>query len=112
MNRWTYIGMTAAVATMMAGTTFAQEKAPFPEAQPPGAKQAPAEKIEPRDRPPRAEAPMPRAPDAKGAPENGVIHPPATGDRSVIPAPNQNRASTPELRPPGTPGGNPNVQPR
>jgi hypothetical protein len=116
MNSWKRVGMVTAVVTTVAGSSvlFAQDRrAPFPEQQPPGAPQAPAEKIEPpADRPPRAQAPMPRPPDASGSPPSGVIRPPETGDRGVLSPPNQDRSSTPELRPPGTPGGNPGVQPR
>jgi len=40
----------------------------------------------------------------------GVITPPATGDTGVIPTPNQ--GTMPVVPPPGTPGGNQNVQPK
>ena len=44
------------------------------------------------------------------APKSGVIQPPSTGDNGVIVPKNQSR--TPTLKPPGTPGGNPNVEPK
>jgi hypothetical protein len=42
----------------------------------------------------------------------GVIHPPPTADRGVIAPPNQGTSRTPVIPPPGTPGGNPLVQPK
>jgi hypothetical protein len=42
----------------------------------------------------------------------GVIHPPATGDQGVVPPPNQGISRTPVIPPPGSPGGNPSVQPK
>jgi hypothetical protein len=42
----------------------------------------------------------------------GVIHPPPSADRNVVPPPNQDSSRTPVIRPPGTPGGNPAVQPK
>ena len=42
----------------------------------------------------------------------GVIRPPPTHDRGVVPPPNQGVSRTPIIPPPGTPGGNPNVQPK
>ncbi|HEY3909009.1 MAG TPA: hypothetical protein VGM07_03870 [Stellaceae bacterium] len=42
----------------------------------------------------------------------GVIHPPATHDRGVVSPPSRGVGRTPVIPPPGTPGGNPNVQPK
>lgn len=43
----------------------------------------------------------------------GVIHPPANGDRGMVtPPPTQGAGRTPVIPPPGTPGGNPLVQPK
>ncbi len=42
----------------------------------------------------------------------GVIHPPPTHDRSVVQPPNQGASRTPIIPPPGSPGGNPQVQPK
>jgi hypothetical protein len=42
----------------------------------------------------------------------GVIHPPSTPDRGVVAPPNQGTSRTPVIPPPGTPGGNPLVQPK
>jgi hypothetical protein len=43
---------------------------------------------------------------------HGVITPPATGDQSVVPPPRAGGQSMPVIPPPGTPGGNQDVQPR
>lgn len=42
----------------------------------------------------------------------GVIHPPPSGDRGVVTPPNQAASRTPVIHPPGTPGGNPQIQPK
>lgn len=42
----------------------------------------------------------------------GVIHPPPSGDKAVVSPPNQSTSRTPVIPPPGTPGGNPMVQPK
>jgi hypothetical protein len=42
----------------------------------------------------------------------GVIHPPPSADRGVVTPPNQGTSRTPVIPPPGTPGGNPMVQPK
>jgi hypothetical protein len=42
----------------------------------------------------------------------GVIHPPPSADRNVVTPPNRATSSTPVIPPPGTPGGNPLVQPK
>jgi hypothetical protein len=80
----------------------------------------------------RQEQTQPQAPDHRGAappqsgtsaaPEGslshelnrsgGVIHPPPTGNSGVIPPPNQGTSRTPVIPPPGSPGGNPKVQPK
>lgn len=44
---------------------------------------------------------------------SGVIRPPAAMDPGIaVPAPDPNPNSTPVIPPPGTPGGNPSVQPK
>jgi len=44
---------------------------------------------------------------------SGVIHPPAGVDPGIaVPAPDPDPHSTPVIPPPGTPGGNPSVQPK
>jgi hypothetical protein len=44
---------------------------------------------------------------------SGVIHPPEGVDPGIaVPAPDPNPNSTPVIPPPGTPGGNPSVQPK
>lgn len=66
----------------------------------------------------RMPAPAPARPGAEPneslgqAPNSGVIQPPATGDSGVIAPRNRANTPTPEIRPPGTPGGNPNVEPK
>jgi hypothetical protein len=42
----------------------------------------------------------------------GVLQPPPTGDAGVVSPPNQDTARTPVIPPPGSPGGNPQVQPK
>ncbi len=42
----------------------------------------------------------------------GVIRPPPTRDRGVVAPPNQGISRTPVIPPPGTPGGNPAIQPK
>jgi hypothetical protein len=42
----------------------------------------------------------------------GIIHPPPSGDRNVVPPPNQASSRTPVIHPPGTPGGNPRIEPK
>jgi hypothetical protein len=62
---------------------------------------------------PRTEQPRSESNESLGqAPHSGVIQPPATGDDGVIAPRNRGNTPTPEIRPPGTPGGNPNVQPK
>jgi hypothetical protein len=43
---------------------------------------------------------------------SGIIQPPPTGDQGVIVPPDQGAGRTPVIPPPGTPGGNPSVQPK
>jgi hypothetical protein len=42
----------------------------------------------------------------------GVIHPPPTGDGGIVAPPNQGTSNMPVIHPPGSPGGNPRVQPK
>jgi hypothetical protein len=42
----------------------------------------------------------------------GVIHPPPSADKAIVSPPNQSTSRTPVIPPPGTPGGNPLVQPK
>lgn len=49
----------------------------------------------------------------KGCASNGVIQPPAVGDSGVVKPPDTGSAMPmPVIPPPGTPGGNPSVQPK
>jgi hypothetical protein len=44
---------------------------------------------------------------------SGVIRPPVTGDKGVVTPPDQGKAMPmPVIPPPGSPGGDPNVQPK
>lgn len=80
--------------------------------RPPGSSDQPDQPSSNQPKPP----PMRPAPPQSGPPDEslgqGVLHPPPTGDRNVIPPRNQTDTPTPNIRPPGTPGGNPNVVPR
>jgi hypothetical protein len=78
--------------------------------------------------PPRQATPVP--PDFNGAPQSdagpnsgsslsdrlsrsqGVVQPPATGDKGVLQPPPAGSGSTPIIRPPGTSGGDEPVQPK
>ena len=42
----------------------------------------------------------------------GVLVPPPSADRGVVKPPREGTGSMPVIPPPGTPGGNPNVQPK
>ena len=48
-----------------------------------------------------------------GCQSDGVIHPPVTGDQGVVQPPETSQSMPmPVIPPPGTPGGNPNVNPK
>jgi len=94
-----YLSATAGIL-LLAAPAFAQTT------NPPGA--SPEQRRMPAPAQPRSESH-----ESLGqAPKSGVIQPPATGDNGVIEPRNRANTPTPEIRPPGTPGGNPNVQPR
>ena len=42
----------------------------------------------------------------------GVIEPPATGDQNIVPSPDVGPNTMPVIPPPGTKGGNPQVEPK
>ncbi len=42
----------------------------------------------------------------------GVIHPGPTGDQGVVAPPDKGAGTTPVIPPPGTPGGNPDLNPK
>ena len=42
----------------------------------------------------------------------GVVRPPSTGDQGVVAPPSAGAQSTPVIPPPGTPGGNQEIQPK
>ena len=77
-----------------------------------------------RDAPPKAPgAPLRRVPESGStmAPgslshelnrSGGVLPPPPTGDEGVVSPPNQDSSRTPVIPPPGSPGGNQQIQPK
>lgn len=75
----------------------------------------PAAPDQPQTRPYRAPSPTTQRPGSTSETlghAHGVLPPPHTGDSNVIPPQNSSRAKTPDIAPPGTPGGNPNVVPK
>ena len=89
------------------------------------AQPAPAPRQEPPGPPPAGQVPADRLgadiPSSEGGPERhpgsgapgGVVRPPAGVDPGIrAPAPNLNPGTTPVIPTPGTPGGDPRVQPR
>jgi hypothetical protein len=52
------------------------------------------------------------SPSKKLSDSKGVIHPPRTGDHSVVTPPPTETTNKAVIAPPGTPGGDPNVQPK
>jgi hypothetical protein len=69
------------------------------------------------DQPPQRDM-RPVPPDRSPSPgeslsqSQGVIHPPDTQDPGVISPPNTAKTPMPEIRPPGTPGGDPDIHPK
>lgn len=53
-----------------------------------------------------------KSPGESAVPPHGVMQPPDTGDQNVIEPKNETQAPMPTIRPPGTPGGKKNVQPK
>jgi hypothetical protein len=52
-------------------------------------------------------------PQAEPRTQSGVVHPPSGVDPAIVkPTPPVDPQVTPVIPPPGTPGGNPNVQPK
>jgi hypothetical protein len=96
-------GSGTAVLAQSAGSAPSERAAPAPVAPP----ESSGRSTEPGD-----DAPRPPLSDAL-ARSQGVIAPPATGDhQSVMPPPSGHGESMPVIPPPGTPGGNPEVQPK
>ncbi|UPG71801.1 hypothetical protein MVG78_14800 [Roseomonas gilardii subsp. gilardii] len=99
---WRSLPRLAGLLALLAGPALAQ--APAPTA--PGNPSSPAPTAPDRNSSPDRSDPIPRS---------GVIQPPATGQvdpgiRTTVPDPRPN--TTPVIPPPGTPGGNPQIQPR
>jgi hypothetical protein len=62
--------------------------------------------------PPTAAQPRPETP-AEDLKRDGVITPPAIGDEAAVKQPPpEDVGRTPVIKPPGTPGGDPNVKPK
>ena len=61
---------------------------------------------------PQSGSPAPGSLSRELSRSGGVIRPPPTHDRGVVSPPHQGVGRTPVIPPPGTPGGNPNVQPK
>jgi len=99
-----YLSATASVL-LLAAPALAQTT------NPPGT--SPEQRRMPAPAQRRPELPRSGSNESLGqAPHSGVIQPPATGDNGVIAPRNRANTPTPEIRPPGTPGGDPNVQPK
>lgn len=95
------IAAAALLAMSVAGN--AQPAPPQPQQQvPPPA--APGSSTDKRNRPDSRRNDLSRS--------QGVIQPPVNGDHNVVPAPNEGSSTMPIIPPPGTPGGNQNVQPK
>jgi len=91
-----------------------------------GTRNTPPDKALPGAPPPGNGAPQSQQPPGSGSSQapnslsdqlrrsGGVLTPPNEGASRtpVIPPPNQGSSSTPVIPPPGTPGGNPEVQPK
>jgi hypothetical protein len=83
----------------------------------PPLQQMPAEKIEPGEDPTRDEDPTQTGStntlSDKLEKSDGVIKPPPTATPDItVPAPNPDPGTTPVIPPPGSPGGNPLVDPK
>jgi hypothetical protein len=61
--------------------------------------------------PPAATSPRGSTSETLGQ-AHGVLPPPRTGDSNVIAPQNRDKTPTPDIAPPGTPGGSPNVVPK
>lgn len=107
------ISVTAVIALSAVGPVVAQSGNGSPRQDlPPGpstTNPTPPERIGPPLRPPSGQS---TEKSGNGA-FSGVIHPPSGVDPAVqAPVPHPQSGATPVIPPAGTPGGNPNVQPR
>lgn len=96
--------IAAAPAFAQSGPRSGAPPGPPTTAPAPGAPNAIPERIEP--------APSAGDRTASGIPRSGVITPPAVAPMPQADVPAERPNSTPVIPPPGTPGGNPSVQPR
>lgn len=101
---WRRLPGLAALLTLLSGPALAQAPSPTPPGNP--STPVPAPSTPGQGTSPDRSAPLPRS---------GVIQPPATGRvdpgiQTTVPDPRPN--TTPVIPPPGTPGGNPQIQPR
>src|SRR5690348_15033707 len=73
-----------------------------------------AQSAAPPVQPPPCESTTPGAAGRDGCQSNGIIRPPTTGDQGgVITPPDSSKAMPmPVIPPPGSPGGNPSIQPK
>lgn len=101
-----HVCATVAVAMMAAGplNAFAQTT---DQNQPP--KPNPEQRVPPPRGP---DDQLGQTPSEQLNQSHGVLHPPATGDENVIEPKTPGIAPMPSPPPPGTPGGNPDVQPK
>ena len=114
MTRARLLFWSALVSGALPAASLAQTPVRPPQApnMPPSSQVVP-EKIEPRD--PSATGGVGSAPTLSDKLEatDGVIRPPANIDPDIkVPAPVPNPGTTPVIPPPGSPGGNPAVEPK
>lgn len=102
--------LLAAALALAAGSAAAQSQNPAPQEQARPAPESSPPDLSGSSSRPRDGAPKPL--DQELFRSEGVITPPATGDQSVVPPPRTGAQSTPVIPPPGTPGGNQDVQPK
>ena len=115
---WRGVVLGAALAGLLTGSVLGDcavsaQPASAPRQEPPGpppSGQVPADRLGADI--PSSEGDRGRRPGS-GAPFGGEIRPPAGVDPGIrAPAPNLNPGTTPVIPPPGTPGGNPRVDPK
>jgi hypothetical protein len=113
MTQWRRPISCAALALLLSGVAMAPVSAQTPDAPPtpPRQPQDQPEVIQPPQEAPAGSLPGSRPRENLGQAPSGVIHPPDTGTRDVI-TPPTTREPMPDVRPPGAPGTNPNVEPR
>jgi hypothetical protein len=110
--------LTLAAVALGAAMTVGSAASQTPRPQTPS---APEQRQVPSARPDDSTGPSPQqgtstAPSGSLSDElsrtGSVMQPPATGDQGVVPPPKTGSQSTPVIPPPGTPGGNQDIQPK